>query len=585
MAPIREVMARLKRSRPFFTAVTAGIGFLLGAFARPSWQVAVEGAQALAGVVDYPAGNSFYVYHVKLWTVLNQLLAMLLKLGLSEDFLSIFVSGVITSLSYLAIGACVFAISRNAFCGIAAPLLMDFSPFRHVLEVNYPIAFSGMEHTYGVIGLAWSVLTIALVAGGWRTSAGFFLGLAPAIHPSLGVWCGIVVALALVWSGRPGDTVRGIWKGALAGAGLSAVSLLVQLAWMRPALPSIAPDVRERFVAAWIAYFDFHRRPVDLTLPGVRLSVAAVALGLYLILLLDDERDRVPKLLLKATVIAAVIALGGAAISLLPPSTVPAFVLTLMPTRVFLVANLLFASVLFGLLGRSGDVWTRATALVFVALLPFNSGWVSLYGMMAAGVSLAVWKSFARRKPGAVHVAAPRWINACAAFLVVGMAMKTVGGYAVSAGSSWQAFTNGKTAATVHAAAAEDGLLVIGQQCCYFTQLLTRRPLLVEANALDQIPYAPESAPAVNEALKAVYGVDILDPPESVRAPGMPLGLTPVTKPLWEARSAEEWSRLGATFGFTQVLTNAAWRLQLPEVARDSRQTLYAIPAATGNRE
>jgi hypothetical protein len=320
-----------------------------------------------------------------------------------------------------------------------------------------------------------------------------------------------------------------------------------------------------------------------MSLPGVKLSMAVIVIGLYLILILDEERDAVPLFALKATVVTAALALGGAAISLLPPSTIPSSLLMLMPTRLFLAANLLFAAVSLGLLGRYSSRWMRGASLVFATLLAFNSGPVMFYGFMAAGAVVALWKSVTALYVKTERAAAPFWLNVSVAALVIALVVKTVTGYAFGGAESRKALADNQANTVVQAAAAGKGLLLIGQQCCYLTQLQTRRPLLVEANALDQIPYAPESAPAANAALKAVYGVDLLDPPESVRSPGMPQGLTPVTKPLWEARSAEEWKELGEVFGFTQVLANAEWRLHLPEVARDPAQVLYAIPVVSSS--
>jgi hypothetical protein len=62
--------------------------FLLGFVVYPSWQVAVEPAQVVAGLVHYPAGNAFYVYETKLWTILHQIGAVLLRAGVSEIVLS-----------------------------------------------------------------------------------------------------------------------------------------------------------------------------------------------------------------------------------------------------------------------------------------------------------------------------------------------------------------------------------------------------------------------------------------------------------------------------------------------------------------
>ena len=69
----------------------------------PDWQVAVETAQVVGGLVPYPPDNVFYIYHTRLWTVLHQLLALGLRAGVSEITLSLIVSGVQGMLTFQAL--------------------------------------------------------------------------------------------------------------------------------------------------------------------------------------------------------------------------------------------------------------------------------------------------------------------------------------------------------------------------------------------------------------------------------------------------------------------------------------------------
>jgi hypothetical protein len=59
-------------------------GFHVGMVTFPDWQVAVETAQVVAGIIHYPSENPFCLYHLKVWTVLHQIGALLLLSGLSE---------------------------------------------------------------------------------------------------------------------------------------------------------------------------------------------------------------------------------------------------------------------------------------------------------------------------------------------------------------------------------------------------------------------------------------------------------------------------------------------------------------------
>ena len=571
----RHTVRSLQGSIRFLLFVTGASGFFLGAWTRPVWQVAVESAQVLAGVVSYPPHNSFHIYHVKLWTILNQLLALPLALGSDERTLSILVSGGVAALSFAAIGLCTFAVSRNAFWGIAAPFMVHFSSVRDVLAVNYPIDFMGTPHTYGAIGLAWSIATVSLIVLE-RPLAGLFLGLAPAVHPSLGVWCWLITGAALLWHGRGAlSIVRKLWRSTVAGLAISSASFVLQWIWMAPVVPRVDASVQAGFLNTWVAFFDFHRRPVDFNFPGVQFTLAAVVIGLYLIPFFAED-DGASLILVRMMIAASIFALLGAGVSLLPPSTVPQTLLILMPTRVFLVSNLLFFAALVGFLSRFQSAWVRTAALFVAVALAVGNSRFAVGAVVISGVAFALWKSVSLS--GGRLARRSQWIPILTGCVVLLMSLRGIDVQVRTGRDHWNGMTDRTNTPVLTLASRTEGLLAIGTQCCPFTQMRTRRPLLVETMALDQIMYAPESAPDMNTALKAVYGVDLLHPPEILRSAGFAEDLTPIAKPLWEARTAEEWKRLATAFGFTAVLTNPGWTLYLPEVARDSANVLYKIP-------
>ena len=116
----------------------------------PDWQVAVETSQVLAGLVKYPAGNPFFIYHVKLWTILHQILAPLLALGVSEIRLSLIVSGVLGMVTFQALSMVVYALSRDAWLAIGAAVFIFFTRTAEYGGV-YGIFLLGTENTYGIL--------------------------------------------------------------------------------------------------------------------------------------------------------------------------------------------------------------------------------------------------------------------------------------------------------------------------------------------------------------------------------------------------------------------------------------------------
>ena len=74
------------RARPgplFWVLAISGIlGFRIGLIGFPSWHIAVESAQVVAGLVRYPPENPFYIYHTKLWSLVIQIITTIVSLAL-----------------------------------------------------------------------------------------------------------------------------------------------------------------------------------------------------------------------------------------------------------------------------------------------------------------------------------------------------------------------------------------------------------------------------------------------------------------------------------------------------------------------
>ncbi|MBI3261696.1 MAG: hypothetical protein HYZ58_00925, partial [Acidobacteria bacterium] len=107
-------------------AISGILGFWIG-IKFPGWQVAVESAQVIAGIVRYPAGNPFYIYHTKLWTLLNQVCALFLLSGVPEITLSKVLSGVLGMLTFQGWALVVYALSWDAFLAVGSTFVIFLS--------------------------------------------------------------------------------------------------------------------------------------------------------------------------------------------------------------------------------------------------------------------------------------------------------------------------------------------------------------------------------------------------------------------------------------------------------------------------
>ena len=346
----------------FWVLVVSGIlGFRVGMIGYPDWQVAVETAQVVAGLVPYPPDNIFYIYHTKLWTSLHHVLALGLLAGFSELRLSLVVSsGVLGMLAFQALAMVVYALSRDVFLSIGAAALIFFT--RSVeYGVVYPLFLVGTEHTYGVVGLTLSVLVVATLGAGWYRTGAVLLGIAPSVHPSLGVWTGTIVALALLSDvrrlRRRSFAPRDLWF--LAGCGVTLASLLIQFVFVYHTpigMTRLSPqDLAVTFVKAW----DGHRSAIALWREGVELNVAALVVACAWLMFFSNRLPRSSQLFLRISAAASLLALALIPLSWLPPDRLPSALLVLMPGRYLNFSALTFVATIVGLFGvtaRSGAV-------------------------------------------------------------------------------------------------------------------------------------------------------------------------------------------------------------------------------------
>ncbi len=245
------------------------------------WQIAVESAQAVAGLASYPADNPFYMYHLKSWTLLHQLPALLLVCGMPESWLSMLLSGFAGVVSFQAIALCAFAFSRDRLLAGVLPLVCYATNACRDLESVHQIRLLSSECwlIYGVVGTSYVVYAWSLLGVGYRRRGALLLGLAPAVHPVLGCWCLSIGALSLAWQGRgeaPG--AKSPWRWLAAGLCLSALSFAAQGVLAR-GIPEGDSELARQLAAAFARDWDNHRVPVPINHLVVVTAACATALG------------------------------------------------------------------------------------------------------------------------------------------------------------------------------------------------------------------------------------------------------------------------------------------------------------------
>jgi hypothetical protein len=596
------------RYRALIVLVVSGLaGFRLGWTAFPSWQVAVETAQVTAGVVQYPSATPFFLYHVKLWTILHQVLAVFLRLGVSEVRLSLWLSGLLGMISFQALSMFVFALSGDVILAVGAAMVLFVSRATD-FGVVYPIALMGSMHTYGIIGLSLIVLVVGLIGSGCYRSGAFLLALTPAVHPSLGAWLLLLVGIAILFDVHGMREAAGPALGYfIAGALVTSASLAYQLASAFPE-PPVDAAVTSRYLLAFTQLWDVHRQPVDLFADGVSLNRAAFALALISLVLLRDDVTRDALFLLRVVLVASAMSLLVVFLSWVPPEWVPGSLLVLMPNRLLNFNAMTFVALLFGLIGAYRHrPWSRVLIAMLAVLLVFGDRsmvWQWLVeGRIASHVPawtrwIDFWTAieltslllvlFALIERTTKQPAADQWLGTTewtsgwkqmaaiagrVAFVVLAAALLVLGWRRVA--DRYALFRTADNDTVFHEAAAARGLLITGGDLSLI-QLRTRRPVLLNGGGLDGLPYSLSSGPETERILRDVYGIDFFNPPkEAYRTGVIP---SRYNQQVWEQFTPDQWYAIRYTYQANQIVAPATWQLKLPVVAQDGDLRLYQIP-------
>lgn len=568
------------RVRDVLTVLVASgaTGFFLGMVRHPTWQDALEPAQVLANLVRYPPDNPVYVYSTGVWTLIHQVLAVLLRWGWSEQTLTILVSGMLGMLSLQALAVFVLALSGDMWLAIAASFLLYWS------NATDPVLLMAAPTTYGVIGLSSMLLAIALIGAGQTAAGAALLGLGFAVHPAWALWCTTAVVVAILADVKMAPVwARSLWPFFLVGLTASAVSAAMHYlsGGFKVGLHIGRPSP---YLATFIAQWDAHRQVV-----GIRTrAMAHVSLGAGLAALWAwPFRDTIPArvtLMLRTLVIAATLGTVLSLVYRLPPSVVPEVLLALMPSRLLALSALTCTALTIGLADRDRTDPAMQLLVTFLALglclAPQRDGlgqsWLAQILTVMAAPLLVLLAHFHRKE---IHAFEP---PARAVELLRRMALLAAAVlFVITASTGVRDFTKTRDRTfesddALLTAARRPGLLLTAGGM-HLVQLRTRRAVLLDGGALDAVNYVPRAAPEMVRILQRVYGVDFFHPTGALALAHTGALDAETGRDLWEARTPGDWRAIGAEFGVTDVLTPADWSLTLPVIARSTSFVLYSI--------
>jgi hypothetical protein len=550
-----------------FVLAAVLLGFLCGICFVEDWKDSIDPAQVIAALVRYPETNPNYLRQVKMFTIVHQVSALLLAGGMTERTLCSVTSGVEGALLFLAVGLPVFALSKRPVLAAGCSFLLVRAFGVTMDGVTYPVMLVGSAANWGVIGLHFVLIAMGLCAAGRTRLAMFCLGLAPAVHPSLGIWLLLAFALVLL-AERVGFPVGMPRRpaGLLAGLGFSAAAIgfhflaypgYKPLAQLPDGLPYLLAEIR---------FWDAHRNRFSLVNPGMMLLWSSVALALiaYAIGAGSAARRRYSGFLLAAAALAALGSYGN-----WYPEQVPSWILIAMPARVFNVVILGGFGLWMGLLASRRDQPSHQGMLLVAAAALLFQRFHFLLPVLTVGAAWALDRLWRWKSPGpwsirGLELAQTATIVAAACLVCLPHLRE------ISAPPSLGPIDD----PAIQALRAGSGMVLTASSISQ-VQAASRRPVLLRGDELDNFAYTSEAAPAAARILAEIYGVDYFDPPIELRGTG---GLArDVGRTLWEQRSPQDWAEIGRRWGISTVVTFKDWSLQLHREATGRDFAVYEL--------
>ncbi|MBN2591416.1 MAG: hypothetical protein JXA96_16240 [Sedimentisphaerales bacterium] len=574
-----------------FVVIFCGLAGLCLGFSNATWQVAVETAQVISHIVKYPTDNPFYIYHRKAFTIINYITALLLKLIGSERIVTILISGFLGMVSFQAIGLLIFSINKNAWLAILGTILIYFANYVGK-GVVYPVWMLGIQHTYGILGLSFIVLTIALISNTCYRIGLFFLGIAPCIHLSWGAWLILVFAISAIWSRNFFAQVikRKYWF-FLAGLFIT-VSLFTYHLYSIRMLPKVEAGIEKQYLISYINYWDAHRAKLywdsldDSFLYhrwGLVLCAFSIIAG-FIGLRYFKEKEST-SFLFKIIIVSGISSLLAGIITQIPPEKVPVAFLILMPGRYINLNNFMLAAVLVGLLTieRNKKYIVNYNLFAFFLICSFFTRHAEVqlicFGLAMIWLAYVLINKFSCNNKKLLLQRSHKigyealMLIVLVAFLSVNIlfSKKYVNHYIIRQ-DTLKDRTNDEFYAKI---SKREGLLLATIHNPMIS-IKTRRPVLVDMSSPNFFIYAPGSVLIYDNILKKVYGVDLMIPPPiKYQHLDIPFELY---QAIWENRTLEQWQDIREEFGVSDILVTSDVVLSLPVIAENSKGILYGIP-------
>ena len=565
------------QSAPVWMMLCAGaLGAFLGLTEAVDQRV-VEASLVLAHQIQYPPNQIMAEYYYNSWTLINQIGALFLDLGLDQVTLNYLFASIAPGILVAAYAMAVwgltkrplFSVLAGTVCYLTGLLIHPFESPDYGFFVNWttlkavpPLG----QHTYTIYATVWAAWCLAALLGGRNFLAGISVALLLAIHPVIGLYliANLIFVMGVSTYLLPKVNTRGIGRGLLVGLICSALSFLIYWHTRVPHLDGFVQRLYEVYTNLW----DTHRDILMDRTTAVQMALSTFGVAVICVLLLMKSRGRW--------------------------GTLDVFIIALLGTA-------LASGTLYFAFHLASDF--MPSLLVRVIPSRFPSIQASLAGAVAIGGVVCIFDQLFTRLGGATTVSPPMqrrpiiyWSAAIAPygllifglyfFYFVGLVPGTPSQYASAIADATSRFFH-KTNTSAPSGANEDpfwsavrhadikGLVLTQYDATRPALSLGHLPVILDVTAIDFIPYFPDTVGEAAKIIETGYGVRFDNP--FVRYAGR---VSPPDAPryYWTQLTPQDWMLMRKALGVVALIAPSGWRITLQPKISGPIFSLYEIP-------
>jgi len=488
-------------------------------FSHSLHQVAVNGGLVLSEIIKYPEPISpMKYYYFNSWTLLHQFSEVFLNLGFSVENVSriiLFLSTLCFALSSFII---VHRFTSNRFLALLMSILMLVLE-KNFGDTDYPsLIFS--NHSFGMFGLAVSSLIFSLILNENYKSSGFFTLLLISIHPVIGLWILSVLMLSIILL-KDKKINSDLFKGAAFGLIITALSLTLFFSNKIGKL-----DFDTQTLKIYMELWDGHRNQSGYLHYEYLIKTLALLfiINAYYILINKGKKSFF-SIVFNSTIIFSLV------IYLLYkffPQIFPGLFIDAMPSRFLILHSFvgwpIIISVIYVIFSQFKITKKFIKIFIFAVLITY---------------SIQHYKNFIKVKNGFVS-------NVSKESQISDMDISNLN---------------------------LDGYLITTSNTVNYVNKYVLKPILLDTQSFDFIPYHPYLVERTFEILEDVYGVDIENPPNRY-SPHIPDGFI---KKVFENKEESDWKLLGEKYNANYLLVPVDWKIKSDLFKNNKFFSIYKI--------